>query len=76
MQSAVHILQLATWDGLKRRHDGNLIGMVKNIATCTHNPKIKAFLKRRAKEGAIINYETRWGTTYVKIQCFLELKSI
>ena len=76
MRCAIHTLQLAVCDGLKGRYASKLIVIVRNIAIRARNLKIDAVFKRRVKIGAIIDQNTRWGSTYLMIECILQLKSI
>nr|XP_022908982.1 uncharacterized protein LOC111420259 [Onthophagus taurus] len=74
MRCAAHTLQLAIRDGLKEVHATQLIGKIRNIVVILRNPKIDGLLKRKAGKGAIIDQPTRWGSTFVMIKRFLELK--
>lgn len=61
-------------DGLKENHVHTLINKLRQIVAIARTPKIDTILKRRAGKGAIIDQATRWGSTYLMIQCLLEIK--
>ena len=62
MRCAVHTLQLAIHDGLKKTAYG-VIAKLRNVAKEAQSPKIKEQLRRRSKKVALLDQETRWGST-------------
>ena len=75
MRCAVHILQLAIHDGLKKTASG-VIAKLRHVAKEALSPKINQQLRRRrAKKVALLNQETRWGSTYAMIDRLIELRS-
>ena len=74
MRCAVHTLQLAIHDGLKNTASG-VIAKLRNVAKEAQSPKIKEQLRRRSKKVALLDQETRWGSTYAMIDRLIELKS-
>ena len=74
MRCAVHTLQLAIQDGLKKTAS-EVIAKLRNVAKGARSPKISEQLHRRAKKVALLDQETRWGSTYAMIDCLIELKS-
>ncbi len=76
MRCATHTLQLAIRDGIKQRDVSNLISKARQVALTARTPKIDAIIKRRAIKGAILDQDTRWGSTYLMIKRLLELKNI
>ena len=66
MCSAVHTLQLAIHDRLKKTASG-VIAKLRNVLKEVLTPKINKQLCRRAKKVALLDQETRWGSTYSMI---------
>ena len=74
MRCAVHTLQLAIRDGLKKNQVKQLVTKLRQIAAIARTLKIDAILKRKTSKGAIIDQATRWGSTYLMIQRLIELR--
>jgi len=74
MRCAAHTLQLAIRDGLKVRHVASLISKIHQVVVAARSPKIDAVLRRKTNKGAILDQATRWGSTYLMLECLLELK--
>lgn len=75
MRCAAHTLQLAIRDGLKNKNASKIIAKLRHVAVTARTPKIDAILKRRAGKGALIDQQTRWGSTYSMIERLIELKA-
>lgn len=67
MRCAAHTLQLAVGDGLKHK---SIKGIVAKEA---RNPNIEKILKETTKKVALIDMETRWGSTYLIIDRLVEM---
>ena len=73
MRCAAHTLQLAIRDGLNMRHVASLISKIRQVVIAARSPKIDAILKK-AHKGAILDQATTRGSTYLMLECLLELK--
>lgn len=74
MRCVVHTLQLAIRDGLKGRPAATMISRFRKVATSARTPKIDSIVRKHAGMGAILDQETRWGSTYMMIKRLLDLK--
>ena len=61
-------------DGLKRREALNLVARLRNIAIAARTPKIVEILKGKTGLTAILNQETRWGSTWEMIDRLIRMK--
>ena len=74
MRCTAHTLQLAIRDGLKVRYVASLISKIRQVVVAARSPKIDAILRRKTNKGATLDQATRWGSTYLMLEHFLELK--
>jgi hypothetical protein len=75
VRCGVHTLQLAIVDGLKTPHAAALIGKLRSLAVELRTPKISEKLRREGLRMAVIDVETRWGSTYLMIDRVVELRA-
>ena len=75
MRCAAHTLQLAVNDGLKHATAKGVVSKIRGIAKEARNPNIDKLLQKSAKKGALIDMETRWGSTFMMIDRLVELKT-
>lgn len=75
MRCAVHTLQLAIQEGIHAPQISSLIGKLRRVAKEARTPKINEKLKWKAHKVAILDQDTRWGSTYCMIKRLIELKS-
>ena len=61
-------------DGLKRREALNLVARLRNIAIAARTPKIAEILKGKTGLTAILDQETRWGSTWEMIDRLIRMK--
>ena len=74
MRCAAHTLQLAVGDGLKHKSIKGIVAKLRNVAKEARNPNIEKILKKTAKKVALIDMETRWGSTYLMIDRLVEMR--
>ena len=74
MRCAAHTLALAVKDGIEERQTSRVIAKVRDIVKILRTPKIHEKLKRKAKLTAIVDVETRWGSTYLMLNRVVELE--
>ena len=75
MRCAAHTLQLAIEDGLKIRELKKIVGKLRNCAKEARMPTINEYLKKKAKKVAILDVETRWGSTNMMVDRLIALRS-
>ena len=74
MRCAAHTLQLAIGDGLKDKTIKGLVAGLRNVAKEARTPNIEKVLKKNSKKVALLDMETRWGSTYLMIDRLVELR--
>ena len=74
MRCAVHTLQLAIRDGLKLSQIARILTKLRSVVVVARRRTVDAILKLRANKGAIVDQATRWESTYLMLQCLIELK--
>ena len=74
MRCAAHSAQLAIADGLKGNEVSRLVGKSRRVAKEARTPIISESIKAKSGKAAIIDQDTRWGSTYLMIERVLELK--
>ena len=74
MRCAVHTLQLAIRNGLKKRSVASLISKFRQVAKAARTTQIDSILKKHSGMGAILDQETRWGSIFMMIKRLLDLK--
>ena len=74
MRCAAHTLALSVKDGINEKHSSRVISLVRNVAKTLRNPKINEILKKNAKLTAVVDMETRWGSTYLMLKRVVKLK--
>lgn len=75
VRCGVHTLQLAILDGLKTRSAAAVIGKIRNIAVELRTPKMSEKLKKDGGRVAVLDQETRWGSTYLMVDRVLQVKA-
>jgi hypothetical protein len=75
VRCGVHTLQLAIMDGLKTPQAAAMIGKIRNLAVELRTPKISEKIKKEGARMAVVDQETRWGSTFVMIDRVVELKT-
>jgi hypothetical protein len=74
VRCGVHTLQLAIQDGLKNANAASMIARIRNLAVELRTPKISEKVKKAGLRMAVLDQETRWGSTYLMVERVLELK--
>ena len=74
MRCAAHTLALAVKDGIEERQTSRVIAKVRDMVKTLRSPKINEKLKKRAKLTAIVDVETRWGSTYLMLKRIVQLE--
>lgn len=75
IRCGVHTLQLAIMDGLKNPGAANLVGRIRQVAVELRTPKLAEKLKKDGQLMAVLDQETRWGSTFLMIDRVLLLKT-
>jgi len=75
VRCGVHTLQLAIQDGLKTKSASAMIGKIRNIAVELRTPKLSEKLKKSGGKVAVLDQETRWGSTYLMVDRVLDSKT-
>lgn len=74
MRCAAHTLQLAIHDGLKNTNGKQVLKRARNVAVELRTPKVHEILKKNFKKVAILDQETRWGSSYAMVQRLIDLR--
>lgn len=74
IRCGVHTLQLAIMDGLKNPGATSIVRRIRNVAVELRTPKVAEKLKSEGHLMAILDQETRWGSTYMMVDRVLALK--
>jgi hypothetical protein len=74
VRCAMHTLQLAVLDGLKNHHAAGLISKIRSVATEARTPKVNEYMRREVKLSAVLDQDTRWGSTFMMVDRILQLK--
>ena len=74
LRCAVHTLQLSINDALKDKIVAAFLCRVREVAKAARNSSLNEKLKQVAGRCAILDNETRWGSTYQMLLRLLELK--
>ncbi len=74
VRCGVHTLQLAIQDGLKNANAESMITRIRNLAIDLRTPKISEKVKKAGLRKAVLDQETRWGSTYLMVERVLELR--
>jgi hypothetical protein len=74
VRCSVHTLQLAIQDRLKNANAASMIARIRNLAVELRTPKISEKVKKAGLQMAVLDQETRWGSTYLMVEHVLELK--
>lgn len=74
MRCGVHTLQLAIQDGLKQSRIKDVIGRARNVAVQLRIPKTHELLKKNYKLVAVLDQETRWGSTFQMVDRIIQLR--
>ena len=75
VRCGVHTLQLAIMDGLKNSSAASLVSRIRHVAVELRTPKLAEKLKKEGKLLAVLDQETRWGSTFLMLDRVLLLKS-
>ena len=76
MRCGVHTLQLAIHDGLKKSRATTILARVRSMAVDLRTPKINDLLKKKGKVLAVLDQETRWGSSFNMVERIIRLKEI
>lgn len=74
LRCAVHTLQLSINDALRDKAVAAFLCRPRDVAKAARNSSLNEKLKRIAQKCAILDNETRWGSTYLMLLRLLELK--
>ena len=74
MRCVVHTLQLSIKDCLKQSQCNKLLTKTRYIVAKLRSPNILSLLEKRGKKRPVFDMATRWGSTYLMIKRFLELR--
>ena len=74
MRCAVHTLQLAILDGLKKTNSGTIISHVRRVVKKALVPKLYESLKEATGICVILDNDTRWGSTFLMLQRLCRMK--
>ena len=74
MRCGVHTLQLAIQDGLKQSRIKDVLGRARNVAVQLRTPKINEVLKRKHKLVAVLDQDTRWGSSFQMVDRIIRLR--
>ena len=75
MSCVVHTLQLSIKDCLKQSQCNKLLTKTRYIVAKLRSPNILSLLEKRGKKRPVLDMATRWGSTYLMIKRFLELRN-
>ena len=74
MRCVVHTLQLSIKDCLKQSQCNKLLTKTRYIVAKLRSPNILSLLEKRGKKRPVLDMATPWGSTYLMIKRFLELR--
>jgi len=76
MCCGAHTLQLSIKDGITNSRAGGILAKVRDVAKEARTPKLNEIMKKRAKKVAILDVETRWGSSFMMLDRTVELRPI
>lgn len=76
IRCGMHTFQLAILDGLKNPHAAALLSRCRMVARECLTPKIHEHIKKEMKTTAVLDQDTRWGSTYEMVEKLVRLKPI
>lgn len=76
MRCGVHTLQLAIQDGLKQSRIKDVLGRARKLAVELRTPKINEVLKRKHSVVAVLDQDTRWGSSFQMVDRIIRLKEV
>ena len=76
MRCAAHTLQLAIQDGIHHSRAGGVLGRIREVAKEARKPTMMEIIKQRTNKVALLDMETRWGSTYCMLNRIIDLRAI
>ena len=76
IRCGMHTFQLAILEGLKNTHAASLLFRCRAVAKECLTPKIHKHIKKELKISAVLDQDTRWGSTFVMLEKLIKLKPV